>query len=199
MTTTGVGFEERNGGEFLFDFEDFERMDEAGVFRRVDGRVELIEGKIQTMAPISGEHGESSVVVIVALTNALIAAGVKRQDLRVVTHASLKIGNRSAPEPDVFVVGPRGERKYYEETDAVLVVEVSISTRENDLTTKSRIYSRAGIVEFWMVEPEQRRLRVFRGPCPDGTWDSTTLLEGDGATVSPLFAPQISIPLTELF
>jgi len=199
MSMTQAGFEERKGGEFLFDFDDFERMDEAGLFRRVDGRVELIEGKIRTMAPISGEHGESSVVVIVALTNALVAAGIKREDLRVVTHASLKIGDHNAPEPDVFVVGPRGGRKYYEDGDAVLVAEISISTRANDLNTKSRVYSRAGIAEFWMVEPEHRRLRVFRYPRADGTWASTTILEGGGAAISPLFAPQISIPLSELF
>jgi Uma2 family endonuclease len=199
MTTAEAGFEERRGGEFLFDFDDFERMDEAGVFRRVDGRVELIEGKIQTMAPISGEHGESSVLVIVALTNALIAAGVKRESLRVVTHASLKIGDHNAPEPDVFVVGPRGDRKYYQESDAVLVAEVSISTRANDLNTKSHVYARAGIAEFWMIEPEHRRLRLFRHPQADGTWASTTVLEGDDAAVTPLFAPRISIPLSDLF
>jgi hypothetical protein len=50
-----------------------------------------------------------------------------------------------------------------------------------------------------MVEPERRILRVFRDPRPDGTWASTTVLEGKQAAVSPLFAPQISIPLSELF
>ncbi|CAN5314708.1 hypothetical protein BH10PSE4_BH10PSE4_15880 [soil metagenome] len=54
------------------------------------------------------------------------------------------------------------------------------------------------IGEHSAPEPESRRVSVLRDPKPDGTWASTTVLDGD-ATVSPLFAPQISIPLSELF
>jgi len=55
------------------------------------------------------------------------------------------------------------------------------------------------VPDYWVVEPESRALSIFRDPRPDGTWASTTVLDGDGAAVSPLFAPQISIPLSELF
>jgi Uma2 family endonuclease len=80
----------------------------------------------------------------------------------------------------------------------VLVVEISISTRGNDLTLKSRLYAEAGVLEYWVVEPESRKVTVHREPKPDGTWASVTVLEGD-AYVSPLFASQIHIPLSELF
>ncbi|MDB5457554.1 MAG: hypothetical protein JWP92_3139 [Caulobacter sp.] len=198
MDTEPVGFEERKGGEFLFDFDDFERMAKAGMFARVDDRVELIEGRIHEMAPISLDHGEIAGATLIGLANRLKAAGFGREAFKVITHATLKIGKRSAPEPDVFVVRP-ATGKYAEADDAVLVVEVSISTGKNDLTTKSRLYARAGVPEFWMIEPEYRRLRVFRDPQADGSWASMVVLEGDDQTVSPLFAPQISLPLTELF
>lgn len=198
MTTIDAGFEERSGSEFLFDFDTFEKIDELGIFERAEGRVELIDGRLLEMSPISGDHGEISGGVFFRLKAAVMALGLE-DAFKLIVHATLKIGENSAPEPDVFVARPKGDRKYYESRDAVLVVEVSISTRDNDLKFKSTIYARADVPEFWMVEPEQRRLRVFRDPQSDGSWASTIVLEGEDATVSPLFAPQISIPLSELF
>ncbi|MBC7669796.1 MAG: Uma2 family endonuclease [Gemmatimonadaceae bacterium] len=198
MTATDAGFEERGDSEFLFDFDQFELMDQAGVFSGVQGRVELIEGKIIQMAPASGDHGEVSGGVFYALKSAAMAAGVDKLH-RFIVHATLKIGTCSAPEPDVLVIRRGESEKYARAEQAVLVAEVSISTRENDLTVKSRLYAKASVPEYWVVEPEARRLNVFREPQADGTWTSTTVLEGDDAAVSPLFAPQISIALSELF
>lgn len=197
MTATDAGFEERGDTEFLFDFDQFELMDQAGVFKSVDGHVELIEGKIIQMAPASTDHGEASGDVLYALKSASIAAGVDKLH-RFIVHATLKIGEYSAPEPDVLVTLASRQEKYAQAEQAVLVVEVSISTRENDLGVKSRLYAQGGVPEYWVVEPEARKVTVHREPKPDGTWASVTVLEGD-AYVSPLFSSQIHIPLSELF
>jgi Uma2 family endonuclease len=195
--TMNAGFEERGDSEFLFDFEQFELMEEAGVFSGVQGHVELIEGKIIQMAPASTDHGEVSGDVFYALKSASIAAGIDKFH-RFIVHATLKIGEHSAPEPDVLITRAGEHEKYAQAEQAVLVVEVSISTRENDLTVKSRLYAKARVPEYWVVEPEGRKLSVFRDPQPDGTWASVTVLEGD-AYVSPLFSSEIHIPLSELF
>lgn len=197
MTTMDAGFEERGDSEFLFDFDQFELMDQAGVFNGVQGHVELIEGKIIQMAPASTDHGEVSGGVFYALKSASIAAGVDKLH-RFIVHATLKIGEHSAPEPDVLVMRAGEHGKYAQAGQVALVVEVSISTRENDLAVKSRLYAKAGVPEYWVVEPESRKLSVFREPQPDGTWGSVTILEGD-AYVSPLFSSDIHIPLSELF
>ena len=197
MTTVEAGFEERSGGEFLFDFDTFEKIDKLGIFERAEGRVELIDGRLLEMSPISGDHGEISGGVFFRLKAAVMALGLE-DTFKLIVHATLKIGESSAPEPDVFVARPKGDRKYYDSRDAVLVVEVSISTRDNDLEFKSALYARADIPEFWMVEPERRVLRVFREPQVDGTWASVTVLDSD-AYVSPLFSSEIHIPLSELF
>jgi Uma2 family endonuclease len=198
MTATDAGFEERGDSEFLFDFDQFERMDQAGIFSGVQGHVELIEGKIIHMAPASVDHGGVSATIVFAIMTAL--RGLSPQPaLKVITNATLQIGQRSAPEPDVFVMRAGQSEKYAQAEQALLVVEVSISTRGNDLTVKSRLYARAGVPEYWVVEPESRTVNVLREPHPDGTWASTTTLKGEAASVSPLFAPQISIPLPELF
>ncbi|ATC30964.1 Uma2 family endonuclease [Caulobacter vibrioides] len=197
MTTSEPGLEDGSVSEFLFDFDAFEQMDRAGLFQRAMGRVQLIEGRLLEMAPTSSDHGDTSGEALFALKSAAVRAGVTA-DFRFLVHATLKIGEHSAPEPDLTVVRAFTGRTYAEAADAVLVVEVSISTRDGDLKLKAPLYARAGIPEFWLIEPEQRRVTVFRAPQPNGTWASTTVHDDDDA-VSPLFAPQISLSLSELF
>ena len=197
MTTTDAGFWERGDSEFVFDFDQFELMDQAGVFDGVERRVELIEGKIIQMAPGSTDHGGANAKAVFAIMAALRALSPPPA-LEVMTNATLQIGRRSAPLPDVFVLRTGEAGKYAQAEQAVLVVEVSVSTRGYGLTVKSRLYARAGVPEYWVVEPKGRKVSVHRDPQSDGTWASVSVLDGD-AYVSPLFASQIHIPLSELF
>lgn len=197
MTATDAGLWERGDSEFLFDFDQFERMDQAGMFSEIQGHVELIGGKIIQMAPTSADHAGANANVLFAIMAAVRALSPPAE-FKVLTDATLQIGAHSAPQPAVLVVRAGKGEKYAQAEQAVLVVEVSISTRGNDLTVKSRLYAEASVPEYWVVEPESRKLSTFREPKPDGTWASVTVLEGD-AYVSPLFASQISIPLSELF
>ncbi len=197
MTATDAGFWERGDSEFLFDFDQFERMDQTGLFSEIQGHVELIEGKIIQMAPTSADHAGANADVLFAIMTAMRALSPQPK-FRVLTDATLQIGAHSAPQPDVLVVRTGGDEKYVQVEQAMLVVEVSISTRGTDLTVKSRLYAKAGVPEYWVVEPESRKLTVCRDPQPDGTWASVTVLDGD-AYISPLFSSQIHIPLSELF
>ncbi|HMO65249.1 MAG TPA: Uma2 family endonuclease, partial [Verrucomicrobiota bacterium] len=70
----------------------------------------------------------------------------------------------SAPEPDLAVV--TGEFRDFAEAHpatALLVIEVAVTTEERD-RRKAAIYARAGVAEYWLIEPDQRRLTVFRLP-----------------------------------
>lgn len=198
MTTSEPGLEDANVSDFLFDFEAFEQMERAGLFQRASGRVQLIEGRLLQMAPTSSDHGDTSGEALFALKTAAMKAGITA-DFRFLVHATLKIGEHSAPEPDLAIVRTFTGRKYAEAADAVLVVEVSISTRDGDLKLKAPLYARAGVPEFWVIEPEHRRLTIFRDPQPNGTWASTMVHEDQDDAISPLFAPQIRISLSELF
>ena len=196
MTANPNGMQE-GPTDFRFDFDRFERMFELGIFNDLGPRIELLEGRIVEMSPIGGDHGDTSVDLVVALSNALNSIPTLRDALRVSAAVTLRIGDYSAPEPDVLVARRRDGRTYYEAADAVLVIEVSVSTRDNDLTIKRPLYARAGIPEFWIVEPEARLIRVFRDPRPDGSWGDETVVT-DGA-VTPLFSDQMHLTLAELF
>ncbi len=196
MTANPNGMQE-GPTDFRFDFDRFERMFELGILDDLGPRIELLEGRIVEMSPIGGDHGDTSVDLAVALSNALNSIPTLRDALRVSGAVTLRIGDYSAPEPDVLVARRRDGRTYYEAADAVLVIEVSVSTRDNDLTIKRPLYARAGIPEFWIVEPEARLIRVFRDPRPDGSWGDETVVT-DGA-VTPLFSDQMHLTLAELF
>ena len=180
---------------FLFDFAAYERMDDAGLFADRPGKIELIEGMICEMAPPGGEHTDVTSEIQGQFYMALRTDAYG--SLKVLTQGTLRIGHDSAPEPDVFVARPRGERRYYEAADAVLVVEVSVTTLDDDRRVKAPLYARAGIPELWIAEPAARSIRVYRGPREDGTWDSETTVSA--GAVSPLFAPDIQIALADVF
>lgn len=186
---------EDGGRRFLFDFDAYERMSDAGVFRDKPGRVELIEGVVVDMAPAGMDHARVNSDLLARLHAAVASEGIAGID--VITNGTLRVDDLNAPEPDVFVARPAAVGRYYLAKDALLVIEVSVSTLETDRAVKTPLYARAAIPEFWIVEPEARTIRLYRGPRPDGTWDSETTVQ-DGS-VSPLFAPGIRIPLTDIF
>ena len=104
------------------------------------------------------------------------------------------------PEPDVIVLkrdvwsfrtanpGPQ---------DLRLVVEVSDTTLNFDLTTKATLYARAGIVEYWVFDVSGRRLIVHRHP-QAGKY-TATLVYNEQESVAPLAAPHAMFKAADAF
>src|SRR5437870_4817315 len=75
--------------------------------------------------------------------------------------------SESEPEPDLMIV--RGEprdylRRHPGGKDVALVVEVADSSLRQDRGTKKRIYARAGIVIYWILNLSSRVVEVYTGP-----------------------------------
>jgi Uma2 family endonuclease len=73
----------------------------------------------------------------------------------------------SEPEPDVVVV--QGETRHYLDRhpgagNLALVVEISEAMLERDRTLKQRLYARAGISTYWIVNLIERQLEVYTNP-----------------------------------
>ena len=73
----------------------------------------------------------------------------------------------SEPVPDVVVV--RGNTRDYLERhpgsqDLALIVEIADSTLERDRTSKKRLYARAGIPVYWIVNLPEQKLEVYTEP-----------------------------------
>ena len=81
----------------------------------------------------------------------------------------------SEPEPDVSVV--RGERASFRKMHpltAELVIEVAVSSIEID-RVKASIYAEAGVREYWIVCPQEKRVEIFREPREDGYAQTETV------------------------
>jgi Uma2 family endonuclease len=73
----------------------------------------------------------------------------------------------SEPEPDAAVIRGRTEDYAQENPSASclgLVVEVADESLLRDRETKARIYARAGIPVYWIVNLPERRLEVLQSP-----------------------------------
>jgi Uma2 family endonuclease len=80
-----------------------------------------------------------------------------------------------------------------------LVVEVlSPSTRRRDLSSKLRLYERSGVAEYWVIDPEEDTVEVYR--LDEGGYRLEARLSSDeGHTLSSPLFPGWAIALEELF
>jgi Uma2 family endonuclease len=73
----------------------------------------------------------------------------------------------SEPEPDVMVIRGRPEDYQLLQPEAAqvpLIAEVADSSLQHDRTWKKRVYARAGIPVYWIVNLVQRQIEVFTQP-----------------------------------
>jgi Uma2 family endonuclease len=124
-----------------------------------DDRVELLEGVIVAVAPSNPWHA----VVVERVAGALRRAVGERGAVRA-QHA-LVLEPSSIPEPDVAVV-PGRDLDYLDAhpTHALLVVECADTSLPQDRLSKSRMYARAGIPEYWIVSRRDDAVEVMRDP-----------------------------------
>jgi Uma2 family endonuclease len=78
-----------------------------------------------------------------------------------------------------------------------LVIEVvSPSNRGRDLLTKRALYARAGVREYWLVNPEARTIEILA--LDRDAFHLAVAASGDETPVSPLLG-QLPITANELF
>ena len=98
------------------------------------------------------------------------------------------------PQPDVIVFRATAadfQSAAPQPADLALVVEISDTTLNFDLTVKAALYARAGIAEYWVVDLNGRRLIVHRQP-DSGAYKSVAAY-GENERVAPLASPQQSL------
>ncbi len=169
---------------------EYEQMIDAGILGSED-HVELIEGEIVEMSPEKSRHAVATELV----AEALRAAFPKGHAIRV--QHPLSLPDDSEPEPDVAVV--RGSQRDYREghpRTAVLVVEVSDSSLAYDRGRKSKIYAKAGIPEYWVVDLAKRRVHVHRKPT-SGKYGRAVVVTPSGS-ITPLAAPGQPVRVADL-
>lgn len=141
-----------------WDIEDYHRLIETGILG--DRHLELLQGEIWEMSP----EGPLHTYVTEGLGNYLRSLLENRAVVREAHPITL---SDSEPQPDLAIVQPPRqryrERHPYPE-DIFWLVETSQSTVDYDLNDKKKIYARAKIGEYWVVDVNQNRIHIFREP-----------------------------------
>lgn len=177
--------------------EEFERLFEAGFFAP-DARLELIEGEVWEKMTQKTPHATAVTLAQYLLAEIFGAGFVVRVQLPLI------LGEISKPEPDIAIVtGVARDYTRNHPTTAVLVVEISDSTLIPDQQTKSALYARAGIAEYWIVNLIDHVLEVRRGPVamaaqPLGFGYRETSVLQAGETISTLAAPDFVVRVEDL-
>lgn len=167
--------------------EDYYRMAEVGILTAAM-RVELINGEVIDMSPIGALHA--------ALVNVLSRYFTRRcGDSAIVSCQNpLRLDDENEPEPDIVVLRPRSDcysTAHPTPGDAVLVVEVSDSSLDYDLTVKVPLYAQFGVPEVWVVEAATRTTHLFRSPQSNASGRP-------GYAVQRLISPDEPLPLAAL-
>ncbi len=159
-------------------------MFETGILDEYD-RVELVDGVLVEMSPISIEHDGA----LAWLTNYLARVGEGTWEVRV---QSTFLTPGGFLLPDLMLVEPTRERQ--PET-AFLVVEVAQTSHARD-REKALVYARARVPDYWIADLPARTLTVLREPTSSGYASEQTFADGD--TVTPLAPAAPAVAVSEL-
>jgi Uma2 family endonuclease len=176
--------------------EDFHNVGETGIFE--GRRPILLRGVILELGPMKTPHA----VAVELATDALRA--VVPHGYRVRAQLPLVLSLDTDPMPDLAVVAgsPRDSLGNHP-TTAPLVIEISDTSLDTDITDKAELYATAGIADYWVLDLESRQLLIFRDPVPLPAGLGTTayckrLAHGPADTVTPLAFPAAAVKVADL-
>jgi Uma2 family endonuclease len=122
-------------------------------------------------------------------------------DGRVFDNVDVVLGELDVVVPDVVFVGRDREEIITRErltAAPALVVEVLSSDAARDRKRKRDLYARAGVPEYWIVDPEQDRVEVYRLTAGENAYPKPEIF-ASGEHVTTQHIPGLEIDLTWLF
>lgn len=171
-------------------YADYQALPEGAPYQLIDGELVMAPSPTRFHQIASGE------------LEFLLRTHVKEHDLGDVYDApfDVKFSDTETYQPDIVFVS-HARRAIL--TDAGvegapdLVMEVlSPSTGYYDLTHKKRVYAAADVREYWLVDPQERRIEVHTNR--DGTFAVADEAQDDGAVASSLL-DGFSVALGDIF
>ncbi len=137
----------------------YQRMVEVGLLTDED-KVELLENDIVLKTPRTPRHDGTTSCITHRFWELL------SDDWSIRCGSSIVLPD-SQPEPDLAIV--RGDHRSYltrhpGPADVGLVIEVADTSLFRDQRIKTRIYARAGIPVYWIVNLVDQRVEVYSQP-----------------------------------
>lgn len=145
-----------------FSVACYQRMIETGILTP-DDKVELLENYVVLKIPRNPPHDST----IQRMLRPLLKAIPSHWDLRVRSAIALV---DSQPEPDFAVIrGTAADYTHHHPApeDIGILIEVADASLVRDQRDKTRIYARASIPIYWIVNLVDRRIEIFSQPTGD--------------------------------
>lgn len=165
---------------------EYDALVERGML--VGEPIELIRGRLVYVVP----QGEQHAWVVTRLTRIFARALPDSVDLR--PQLPLAALEDSEPEPDLALV-PAATSCGPHPTEALLVVEVAVSSARRDRAIKGPLYAEAGVPEFWLVDVQRGVVEVYAEPAPEGYAAMREV--GRGESLAPAALPQLLVQVDE--
>ena len=176
-------------GSYRFTADQYQAMGSAGILSEYEP-IELLNGEIIEMAPISNPHNDSTDCI----SDLMFASLRGRARIRV--QGSIRINPHSELQPDFAIL--RNRSGYHLSPavpeDVLFIVEVSASSLNYDQGEKLAAYAAASIPELWIVNLREYRLDIYTEPAGERYQTVRSFQTGD--TVTPLAFPDVSLPVS---
>jgi len=178
-----------------FTYDDFQTLPESG-----SRRYELLDGDILVVPSPTTAHQRVS-----RNLEYLLIGICRRHGLGAIYHAPVDVvfghgADREVAVPDIVFVSKRRLAIVTPKEiqgDPDLVVEIlSPGTETRDRGYKQALYARYGVREYWLIDPQEQRLEVYRHR--QGALKLIETLEAGDVLRSPLLA-DADIDLAEIF
>ncbi len=142
-----------------FSVAEYHKLIDIGLLTE-DDNLELIEGYLVLKMSRNPPHDSCIHLALRMLLRCL------PPDWSVRVQSAITLSD-SEPEPDLAVV--RGDERTYAArhpapADVGLLIEVADSTLLGDRADKGRIYARAGIAVYWIINLIDRQVEVYSSP-----------------------------------
>jgi Uma2 family endonuclease len=157
-----------------------------------DGRrYEIIEGELYEMPSPNLDHAS----VIANLIAMLIPLVTRLGGRWFTAPVDVFLEGANPVQPDIVVILPgwsgRLPQRGIEGAPDLVIEVLSPSNRGHDVLTKRALYARAGVREYWIVDPEARAIEILA--LDRDALHRVAIAAGDDTTASPLLG---SFPIT---
>lgn len=185
----------------LLTVEQVQRMTEAGHLPE-EAPFELLDGVL--VFKDRGASGDDSMMFTPAHTRAvhrlarLVAPACENAGFVVRRGDPVILSPRSAPEPDLAIVdGPesRYDFRHAEPPDVRIVFEVSDHSLRSDRRVKSRLYAKANLATYLIVNLRDRQFELYTQPVPAEERYAGREVIPEGKSVPLEVAPGVMIDL----
>jgi Uma2 family endonuclease len=176
----------------LFTAKEYQHLVEVGILNE-DERIELIEGRIVRMAPKNIKHAMATRRANRCFTRVL------GERVIISVQDPVLLNGFSEPEPDIVLLAPPDDR-YLEShptpKDIFLVLEIADSSLAYDRGVKCPLFAKNGILQFCLLNFQNRELEDYREPGPNGYRRKQTYSEDESFNLVAF--PKISIKVNDL-